>query len=241
MCRPTPVGSRRHDIRMRVRSGDAPWSCRFTCGAAPRDPRATPSTAGAATIPTATAASCESRPVALGLAVSSVERLANGSRHRETGDGHRVASPRRPVVLDVEESATQWTSARRRGCAPPHSDDVEGQSALGRATNARRAYEIGTAAVSGDSREIHCLAGPLDRRKPGARSSRITFNRSRPPTSLWCRPPPAAFCLCWCYSPTSAAASCTSRLPPIRRPHGLPNNFAKPPMGRIPSVSGPRS
>src|SRR5260221_8470149 len=44
---------------------------------------------------------------------------------------------------------------RRRGCAQPHSDDVEGQSALGRATNSRRAYEIGTAAVSGDSREIH--------------------------------------------------------------------------------------
>ena len=92
--------------------------------------------------------------MALDLAVSRVERLANGSRHRETGDGHRVASPRRPVVLDVEESATQWTSARRRGCAPPHSDDVEGQSALGRATNARRAYEIGTAAVSGAYQQV---------------------------------------------------------------------------------------
>src|SRR5205814_2970726 len=100
MCRPRPVASRRHDIRMSVRSGDAPWSCTFTCGAAPRDSRAPPSSAGAATIPTATAASCESRPVALGLAVSRVERLANGSRHRETGDGHRVASPQRTMSKD---------------------------------------------------------------------------------------------------------------------------------------------
>jgi putative transposase len=56
----------------------------------------------------------------------------NGSRDRETGDGHRVVSPGRPIVLDVEESATQRTSARRRRYPEPHPDDVEGQSALER-------------------------------------------------------------------------------------------------------------
>ena len=42
-----------------------------------------------------------------------------------------------------------------------------------------------------------CLAGPHRRHKPGARSSRITSTRSRPPTSSSCRPPPAGCCLCW--------------------------------------------
>jgi putative transposase len=71
-------------------------------------------------MPTATAASCESRPVALGVVVSGMERLANGFGHRETGDGHRVASPGRPVVLDVEESATQRATGRCRRRAQPH-------------------------------------------------------------------------------------------------------------------------
>jgi hypothetical protein len=44
--------------------------------------------------------------VALGLAVGCLERLANSTRDRETGDSYRLASPGHPVVLDVEESPT---------------------------------------------------------------------------------------------------------------------------------------
>jgi hypothetical protein len=36
----------------------------------------------AATVPTATAASCERGPVALGVVITGVERVANGTRHR---------------------------------------------------------------------------------------------------------------------------------------------------------------
>ena len=56
----------------------------------------------------------ESGPVALGLAVRCVERLANGTRHREARDGRRLASPRISRVLDVEESSTHGATAGRR-------------------------------------------------------------------------------------------------------------------------------
>jgi hypothetical protein len=45
-------------------------------------------------------------PMPLGLAVAGLGELAHGARHRSTGDGHRVASPRLPPVLGVEKSAT---------------------------------------------------------------------------------------------------------------------------------------
>jgi hypothetical protein len=56
-------------------------------------------------IATATVAARERRPVALGMAVTGMGSVANGARHREADDGHRVASPWRPVAVDVEESA----------------------------------------------------------------------------------------------------------------------------------------
>src|SRR5262245_32012832 len=88
------------------RSGDAPRSGAITCRSAPRNSRVASSTAGAPPVPTATAPSGESRPVALGIAVTSVDWLANRARHRETGDRYCLASTRLQVVLDVEESAT---------------------------------------------------------------------------------------------------------------------------------------
>ena len=48
------------------------------------------------------------------------------------------------------------------------------------------------------------------------------------PTATW------RLCLCWCSSPTSAAASCTSPSPTIRRPPGRPNNSEKPSRGTTP-------
>jgi len=93
--------------------------------------------------------------MALGLAVTLVERLANGARDREARDRHRLASPGISRVLDVEKSSMHRPIARRRGCPRSDSEDGAGESALGRATNSRRATEIGTGSVSGDGREIH--------------------------------------------------------------------------------------
>ncbi len=41
----------------------------------------------------------------MGLVVACLERVARGARHRPTGDGRRLASPRRPPVLDVDKSS----------------------------------------------------------------------------------------------------------------------------------------
>jgi hypothetical protein len=57
---------------------------------------------------------CGSRrgPVALGMAVPHLDRVANGARYRQTGDGDRLAPPRRPVVLDLEEPAAYRSADR---------------------------------------------------------------------------------------------------------------------------------
>jgi hypothetical protein len=48
----------------------------------------------------------------LGLAVARLGELAHGARHRSTGDDHRVAWPRLPLVLGVEKSATHRQTHR---------------------------------------------------------------------------------------------------------------------------------
>src|SRR3954447_26250904 len=58
--------------------------------------------------------------LALGVPVTCVERLANGTRHREAGNGRRLASPRISLVLDVEEASTHRPTARRPRC--PRAD-----------------------------------------------------------------------------------------------------------------------
>jgi hypothetical protein len=62
--------------------------------------------AGAAAITPAPPRSRKGRPMPLGLVVAGLGELAHGARHRSTGDRHRVASPRLPLVLGVEQSAT---------------------------------------------------------------------------------------------------------------------------------------
>ena len=59
--------------------------------------------AGAAAVAASAAAARAGGPPALGLAVPRLERVAHGARHRQTGDRHRLAPPRLPLVLDVEE------------------------------------------------------------------------------------------------------------------------------------------
>src|SRR5262249_49058650 len=57
----------------------------------------------------------QDRPVALGLALTLVERLAHGTGDREAGDRHWLASPRFPSVWT-------WKSRRRVGRPPVPAD-----------------------------------------------------------------------------------------------------------------------
>ena len=54
--------------------------------------------------------------MALGLAVTRVERLANLTRHRQAGDCPRLASPGISAVLDLEESSAHGSTARPSRC-----------------------------------------------------------------------------------------------------------------------------
>src|SRR5262245_63182938 len=55
-------------------------------------------------------------------------RLANGTRDREAGDGHRLASARPPDVLEVEESPTSTSAADRRRRAECEAEEQERRS-----------------------------------------------------------------------------------------------------------------
>ena len=132
-----PVGSGRDDVCADFRSRGAPRLDPVTCRAAPRGPRTPASTAGTATVTTSTTAPGESGPVALGVAVMRVGRLANGRRDREAGNRRRLASPGLPLVLDMEKSPPPRTTARRRRCPRPDSDDVRAQPAVGSTTHSR--------------------------------------------------------------------------------------------------------
>src|SRR5262249_34342744 len=97
--------------------------------------------------------------VAVDLSVSLLERLANGARHREARDRHRVAPPGLSPVLDVEESPPRGSTNCRSRCPHPDSDHSARQSSVGSATDSRRAAEVGTRSVSVHGREIH--AAPI--------------------------------------------------------------------------------
>jgi hypothetical protein len=62
-----------------------------------------------------------------------VERLASGARHRQTRNGHRLASQRHSPVLDVEEPSSPWATDRASGRPHTDSDDVGRESTVGRA------------------------------------------------------------------------------------------------------------
>jgi hypothetical protein len=48
-------------------------------------------------------------------AVTFVDRVADGARHRQARDRDRVASPGLSFVVDVEESRTNWTTGQSKG------------------------------------------------------------------------------------------------------------------------------
>jgi hypothetical protein len=73
----------------------------------------------------------------VGVAVALVDRLATRARHRHTGDRHRVAPPRLPLILDVEQSPTYRPTIHSDRRPRVDSDHGADPSALGRAANAR--------------------------------------------------------------------------------------------------------
>ena len=78
------------------------------------------------------------RSLAVGLAGASLVRLAAGAGHRRTGDGHRMAPPRRSLVLDVEEPSPHGSTACVAGGPGSDSHHVADESALGCAAHPRR-------------------------------------------------------------------------------------------------------
>src|SRR5687767_711081 len=90
------------DVGIQFFPHDASRLRSFASDLAARD-RATPSTRCPQSIAWAWASVDTIRPPALGMAFTSLERVADGARDRQTGHRHRVASARVPTVLDVEK------------------------------------------------------------------------------------------------------------------------------------------
>ena len=84
----------------------------------------------------------DGRPVVLGLAVPSVERLEGCCLGRPTRDGDSVAADRLQARLDLEEPrARARPSGRRPGDPSAHPTDVQGPPPVGRAADSRGASE----------------------------------------------------------------------------------------------------
>ena len=86
---------------------------------------------GPAAVATATAAARSGGSPTVGLVVACLDRVARGARPRPTGDGIRLASPRLPPILDVEESSPHGSTVgpARHPRADPHH--VGRESAVG--------------------------------------------------------------------------------------------------------------
>ena len=125
-----------------------------------------------------------------------------------------------------------WKSRRRVGDRPcpgrPPVDSNDGgdESAVGRATDSRRALETGDRRLSGDRREVHAAddtaltdVAHVSRESRRANRGRRLLRRAdrHVPTLVRAGHPRAS----------SAAASCTWRSPAIPRPRGRPNNSAR--------------
>ena len=167
-------------------------------------------------------------PVALGPVHAPLDRMANGARHRQAGDRHRLAPTGLPAVVDLEKPAPHRATDRAGG--HPHADphDGGGEPAVGRAADSWRTTETRDRRLSGDRREIHGPTAPA----AFADLAHVLAESHRPDRGgRFLRGPdgdlPPA-CSSWCSSPTIGDAFGTWRLPRIRRRHGRPNNCARP-------------
>ena len=97
-----------------------------------------------------------------------------------------------------------WKSRRRigrppvpLGCQGPDSDDVTGQSVVGRATHSRRAAEVGSGGFSGYGRKVHGALEPVAVTVVAHLPRQPRSAKSPPPISLSSRLPLADCCLPW--------------------------------------------
>ena len=104
-------------------------------------------------------------------------RMASRSRHRQAGDRPRLASPRLPPVLDVEESLPSRSTGRSARRPRVDSDDVGGNPLWGAPRIHGELRNSGSTSVKRRSRNT-CRAASTRRHRPGARSWPITSTRS---------------------------------------------------------------
>ena len=115
---------RADDFRPGLAVPVAPKLSSVACRTAARGTRLAAPASGAESVAIATIAARDGGPVALGVAVAIVDRLANRARHRPPGNRHRLASSGLPLVLDVEESPPSRPTRRRRRAPRLDSDHV---------------------------------------------------------------------------------------------------------------------
>src|SRR5215472_511925 len=121
-------------------SARSPESSRPAC----RDPGSPPSASRIATIEKQPPTSPEiCRPTSVGLALTTLERLAIVPNDRQTGNGDRLASTRISAVLELEESSSTGSTFTVGGSNHPHSQDEPGQSPLGSPTHSWGTVEAG--------------------------------------------------------------------------------------------------
>src|SRR5579862_1645910 len=77
----------------------------------------------------------------LWIGLAHLDGMADGARHRQAGDRHRLAPMGLPALVDLEGPAPP--GATDRASRRPHTDshNVAGESALGRATDSWRTPE----------------------------------------------------------------------------------------------------
>src|SRR5712692_2816403 len=103
-----------------------------------RDPGPPSSACRAAPFGTKAPQTVSSRPDAVGLALTGVQRLAVGTRYREARDSDRLASQGVPLVLDVERTSRKGGKTDRvtrdQALDPVHEPR---ESVVGRTTDPR--------------------------------------------------------------------------------------------------------
>src|ERR1700704_7080861 len=124
MLRSTADTLRRDDLRHCFAPSDPARVGTFARYAPARGPGATTSTAGASPSKVSATPADGGGPTPVGVACTDLEQLAYCIGHRSTGDGHRLAPPRLPPVLDVEEPPADRAADPPFRCACAASDDV---------------------------------------------------------------------------------------------------------------------
>src|SRR2546427_2037721 len=134
MLRPTVDTLLGHDLGAAL-ALDPANADTFARRAPTRNPGLAAPAGGAAAQPPPAGAAREDGPLALGPALAPLDRMADGARHRQARDGHRMAPTRFPIVVDTEESASPRAPDCARQHPHPDSRNGRGEPALGRAAD----------------------------------------------------------------------------------------------------------